>query len=92
MAEILYENWPNDGKKENSVKNKCKKIKEKTAYKEDDEMREDAKYIYTHIDCDEIGKGAFSHALFEKIESGQTIIVPQYIKKAIIWACGGDCE
>lgn len=92
MAEILYENWPNDGKKENSVKNKCKKIKEKTAYKEDDEMREDAKYIYTHIDCDEIGKGAFSHALLEKIESGQTIIVPQYIKKAIIWACGGDCE
>lgn len=55
-------------------------------------ITEDAKYIYTHIDCDEIGKGAFSQALLEKIESGQTIIVPQYIKEAIIWACGGDCE
>lgn len=55
-------------------------------------MREDAKFIYKHIDCDEMGKGFFSQALLEKIEEKNILVVPEYIKKAIIWACGGDCD
>lgn len=57
-----------------------------------EEMREDAKFIYKHIDCDEMGKGFFSQALLEKIEEKNILVVPEYIKKAIIWACGGDCD
>ena len=55
-------------------------------------MREDAKFIYKHIDCDEVGKGIFSQALLEKIEEKNILVVPEYIKKAIIWACGGNCD
>ena len=61
-------------------------------YSDVEEKRNDATYIYKHIDCDEIGKGVFSQALLEKLEEKRTIIVPDYIKRAIIWACGGDCD
>lgn len=92
MAEVLEEKWPKDGG-EKGVKNQCKQIREKNnVYNDTDmeEMREDARYIYKHIDCDEMGKGIFSQALLEKIEEKKTLVVPEYIKKAIIWACGGN--
>ena len=28
----------------------------------------------------------------EKIEEKNILVVPEYIKKAIIWACGGNCD
>ena len=92
MARVLEEKWPKDGG-EKGVKKQCKKIKDKdNLYNDSEEMREDAKYIYKHIDCDEIGKGIFSQALLEKIGEGENFVVPEYIKKAIIWACGGNCD
>lgn len=92
MAEVLEEKWTKDGG-ENGVKNRCKQIKDKNnEYSDVEEKRNDATYIYKHIDCDEIGKGVFSQALLEKLEEKRTIIVPDYIKRAIIWACGGDCD
>ena len=92
MAEVLEEKWRKDGG-ENGVKNRCKQIKDKNnEYSDVEEKRNDATYIYKHIDCDEIGKGVFSQALLEKLEEKRTIIVPDYIKRAIIWACGGDCD
>lgn len=92
MAEVLEEKWPKDGG-EKGVKNQCKQIKNKNnVYIDKEEMREDAKFIYKHIDCDEMGKGFFSQALLEKIEEKNILVVPEYIKKAIIWACGGDCD
>lgn len=92
MAEVLEEKWPKDGG-EKGVKNQCKQIREKlNVYNDTDmeEMREDARFIYKHIDCDEMSKGIFSQALLEKIEDKKTLVVPEYIKNAIIWACGGN--
>ena len=92
MAEVLEEKWPKDGG-EKGVKNQCKQIINKNnVYIDKEEMREDAKFIYKHIDCDEVGKGIFSQALLEKIEEKNILVVPEYIKKAIIWACGGNCD
>lgn len=92
MAEVLEENWPKDGG-ETGVKSFCKLIKNKyNVYIDDEEKRADAKYIYKHIDCNEIGKGVFSQAIIEKIEEKKIFIVPEYIKKSIIWACGGNCD
>ena len=92
MAEVLEEKWPKDGG-EKGVKNQCKQIKNKNnVYIDKEEMREDAKFIYKHVDCDEVGKGIFSQAFLEKIEEKNILVVPEYIKKAIIWACGGDCD
>lgn len=92
MAEVLEEKWPKDGG-EKGVKNQCKQIIDKNnVYIDKEEMREDAKFIYKHIDCDEVGKGIFSQALLEKIEEKNILVVPEYIKKAIIWACGGNCD
>lgn len=92
MAEVLEEKWPKDGG-EKGVKNQCKQIINKNnVYIDKEEMREDAKFIYKHVDCDEVGKGVFSQALLEKIEEKNILVVPEYIKKAIIWACGGNCD
>jgi putative ATP-dependent endonuclease of OLD family len=92
MAEVLEEKWPKNGGK-NGVKSQCRTIKEKNdAYIDPEEKREDAKFIYEHIECSEIGKGFFSQILIEKVKEKNKISVPDYIKKAIIWACGGKCD
>lgn len=53
-------------------------------------MRQDDIFIYKHIE--ELGKGVFSQALLEKVGNNRDLAVPEYIKKAIIWACGGNCD
>ena len=91
MAEILKDNWAKGDEKKNGVKNECLKIQKKGNYYENnEERRNDAKYILKHID--EFGKGVFSQLLLEKIDAGNDINVPGYIQKAIIWACGGNCD
>lgn len=50
-------------------------------------LAKDAKYIYEHIESDQIGKGVFAYALAEKI--ADDFIVPDYISNAVLWACGG---
>ena len=60
------------------MKNHCKQIKDKNnCYLKKEEKREDAKYIYKHIDCDDVGKGIFSQTLIEKIEKKQGIVIPE---------------
>ena len=87
MAEILEEIWPKEG----SVKKRCKEIVDRgNIYSDPEEKREDAKFIYEHIDCDKVGKGVFSQAFILKLNGKRPFIVPDYIKKAIIWACGGE--
>ena len=89
MAEILEEIWPKEG----SVKRRCKEIVDRgNIYSDPEEKREDAKFIYEHIDCDKVGKGVFSQAFILKLNGERPLIVPDYIKKAIIWACGGERE
>mgnify|MGYP006378147663 CR=1 FL=1 len=47
-----------------------------------------AKFIYKHIDDDMVGKAVFAHALLNNLTE-EDIIVPKYIKDAVLWACGG---
>ena len=91
MATVIKEGWEKGDENKTGVKAECKKIIDLNNNYIDDEMRrKDAKFIYEHIDCNELGKGIFSQLLLEKLALGEEIRVPQYIKKAIIWACGGN--
>ena len=91
MATVIKEGWEKGDENKTGVKAECKKIIDLNNNYIDDEMRRrDAKFIYEHIDCNELGKGIFSQLLLEKLALGEEIRVPQYIKKAIIWACGGN--
>jgi len=91
MATVIKEGWTKGDENKKGVKAYCKKIIDINNNYVDDEMkRKDAKFIYEHIDCDELGKGTFSQLLLEKLALGERISVPKYIKKAIIWACGGN--
>ena len=94
MAEVIKEGWQTGDENRSGVKAECKKIIDKNnEYDGDNESRrKDAKYIYEHIDSDELGKGIFSQLLLEKIEQGKEVKIPSYIKKAIIWACGGNYD
>lgn len=94
MAEVIKEGWRTGDENRRGVKAECKKIIDKNnEYDGDNESRrKDAKYIYEHIDSDELGKGIFSQLLLEKIEQGKGVKIPSYIKKAIVWACGGNYD
>ncbi len=50
-----------------------------------DDLAKDCKFIYEHIET--VGKGIFAHTLSQNISDD--FIVPQYIEKAVLWACGG---
>lgn len=93
MAEIIKDNWAKGDEKNNGVKKRCLEIQNKgNKYENNEERMNDAKYILKHIDSNDFGKGIFSQCLLEKIEAGNDINVPEYIQKAIIWACGGNCD
>lgn len=93
MAEVVKEGWQKGDESKAGVKSYCKIIQDKhDKYNSDEERREDAKYIYEHIDYNELGKGRFSQLLLGKIEKRAEVKIPDYIKKAIIWACGGNID
>lgn len=85
LANVLKELWPTDT---GEVCRELTKIIEKNnKYADLDDLSNDAQYIYKHIESSEIGKGIFAHALSGKINND--FVVPAYIEKAILWACGG---
>jgi predicted ATP-dependent endonuclease of OLD family len=86
MAKVLKSLWPTEN---GTVSGDLQKIIDKNNNYDDNffDLREDAKYIYSHIDSTQVGKGLFAYALAEKIND--VFIIPEYIQKAILWACGG---
>ena len=88
MAGILTENWPTDG----SVKSEIQKLANKEWCSESEENKKEAAFeILTRIeDNNNMGKGLFSQLLADQIKNGTPIVVPEYIRCAIIWACGGN--
>lgn len=89
MAEVLKEIWPSSDETV-GVKRKCEEIRKKdNVYDDDNNRRDDAKFILKHIEDSKITKGVFSQQLSQKIENGSIVKVPDYLKRAIIWACGG---
>jgi len=87
MASVLSKNWPTDGTVKNNIHNIA--IEEWTD-KSEDEKKEAASTILNYIENNNMGKGLFSQLLADHIKNGTSIVVPAYIRKAVIWACGGD--
>ena len=94
MSETLIELWETEGSVRKELNEICNRNNE---YKDQKKLREDSITIYTRID--EVGKGIFAQRLAEKIktqydnDNPQNIInVPNYIYKAIVWACGGGLD
>ena len=85
FAKVLKDAWPtSDG----SVSTQLDSIITRAGkYETVDDLAIDAKFIYEHINSKQVGKGAFAHALLKHIDND--IVVPQYIKSAVLWACGG---
>ena len=63
--------------------------KDWVAENDENKRAEAAHFLLNHID-----KGEFAQSLAAKLEddSSQRITVPEYIRKAVIWACGGPDE
>ncbi len=74
---------------EGSIKSKYEEYEEvdwSTAT--EDQKAEAAKFLLDHIE-----KGEFAQAVASRISSGQNILkVPEYISKAVLWACGGSMD
>lgn len=101
MAEVIRKIWSKEG----TVKKRCDKIISKNDnYAHNDEIKEDSKFIYKHVDDDEVGKGIFAQELAEKLNEmyykaknrkqdiASIFHTPDYLYNAIIWACGGDLD
>lgn len=85
FANVLKSLWPTDN---GSVGNRLDEIIQKdVCYDSQEQLMEDAKFIYEHIEDHSIGKGIFAQVLAEQIPDD--FIIPQYIIDAVLWACGG---
>lgn len=110
MVKVLHDLWPSSG----TIKKRCNTILLRNNHYEGNEqfLKEDAEFIFKHIDCDEVGKGVYAQGLTDYLELeiskemdsidetksniidvftniSEIINIPDYIEKAIIWACGG---
>ncbi|KAA1178373.1 ATP-dependent nuclease [Paenibacillus sp. B2(2019)] len=65
MAKVIYDLWPTEGR----VKQRCSSISFKNnEYDNEHELREDAEFIFKHIDTDEVGKGIYAQKLTDYLE------------------------
>lgn len=64
-------------------------LKEYESYTDTDDRRaQAANFLLQHID-----KGEFSQVLAERLSTnGETFVVPEYIQRAVVWACGGKFD
>jgi putative ATP-dependent endonuclease of the OLD family len=87
-AKLLAENWPSDG----AVKNDIEGLTTKDWGKAEEYEKADGAFLLLSRieDSVNMGKGQFSQLLAEEIKRGTKLKVPGYIRKAVIWACGGD--
>ena len=99
MLDILINLWPKNSEKENGVKNVLSGLKDKEI-KTDGDKAAIAFDILQRIENSKITKGLFSQALADKLkpiknekgilEFPVEFTIPNYIRKAVIWACGGN--
>jgi putative ATP-dependent endonuclease of the OLD family len=87
MIQTLIDNWSTDG----DVKKEMEEIKGEI-------KREEVSIELLSTKCNKIveriaefGKGHYAQILADELEKKSIIIsVPDYIRKAVIWACGGE--
>ena len=94
MAGILVSLWPKPKSGKSSVIESLEAIsKEIWTKKTSEEISLVANEILNRIDNDNIGKGIFAQVLSDKINRGDlSLSVPDYIKRAVLWACSLDVE
>lgn len=92
MSGIIASLWPSPKKGESEIINEFTTMSNTDwTNKSNQEIAEAAHKILARIDDAKIGKGMFAQVLSTKIlESTIDFIVPEYIKKAIIWASSLD--
>lgn len=88
MLETLTKLWPSEGKIKEELINWLKKDLKNDLNKK----KEIARIILKRIEESRIGKGYFSQVLAEKIIAHNNFFIPEYIRKAIIWVCGGNLD
>jgi predicted ATP-dependent endonuclease of OLD family len=88
MFQVLAELWPSDG----SVKQGLTKRSAIALADNDDKNKARmATAVLKRIEDKKIGKGYFAQALANRLSNlAQPFAVPDYIRRAIIWACGGE--
>ncbi|WP_058119217.1 ATP-dependent nuclease [Photobacterium kishitanii] len=89
MAQVILTLWPKPKRGNSRVINEFSKIADIDWSARCSEEKSKVAYrILGCIDNDNIGKGIFSQVLADKIiKDDLSISVPEYIKKAILWAC-----
>jgi len=89
MFDVLIELWPSQ--KAGGVVDRLKEMRQETI-STDLKKAEHASEILNRIDDSKnVGKGLFAQALADRLQDRRNaFLIPAYIKKAIIWACGGD--
>ena len=93
MATVLKNLWPKNNKQETGVKNQLEEIiKKDNKYETEILKSNDSKNIYNWIEDSNVGKGLFAQELAELIKEKRSFNVPEYIRDAIIWACGGKID
>ncbi|EOY3075082.1 ATP-dependent endonuclease [Vibrio parahaemolyticus] len=94
MCEIIASLWPEPNKRKGTVITEFTEMsKQDWTKKQPHEVAEAAHKILKKIDNDKIGKGLFAQVLTDRIQlNGYDFSVPEYIKKAIMWASSVDFE
>lgn len=90
MASALLSIWP---AKKGSVRTELTKVTERDFAKLKSEATRAgiANRILKCVDSSKVGKGLFAQVLADRIRTGECdIIIPEYIREAVVWACGGD--
>lgn len=87
MLAVLIRLWPTEG----PVKSELNECLSKDVKKNEGERVKVATNILKRIEDQSIGKGLFAQKLADDL-SDQTkpFVVPEYIRKAVIWSCGGN--
>jgi predicted ATP-dependent endonuclease of OLD family len=88
MIEIVIKLWPSEGK----IKEELNDWLKKDLKNDINKKIEIARIILKRIEDSRIGKGRFSQVLADKILTYNNFIIPEYIKKALIWVCGGNLD
>lgn len=87
LAKVLLANWKFTGE----GKRNLEKYSESDGEGVSPRQKADWCYLVLRkIEADHVGKGAFAQALADSIADGTVeVVVPDYIRGAILWACGG---